>query len=251
MKPSDIYILVVDDEPLILEAVSDLFKKFNFKVDTACSGNKAFELFQKNSYDLVLTDVRMPDGDGIELTKKIKAKDTIRPSVLFMTGFSDLLNQEIYHIGAEGKFIKPFDSKAVRQAIQSCLLAPHLKWSQPQSAGGRVLTIEKVGNDIASLEAQRSVLFGRGGFFISHAFAPPEKGSTVLFSIEIRKPTPISFKGAGVVRWIQNHGRNNIPAGLGIEITKLSESDAKIYQELFGKVIPFIPSMSLLNAAVA
>ena len=64
------------------------------------------------------------------LIKKIKARQVLRPRVLFMTGFSDVLNEQIYHYGAEGKFTKPFNLAAVRAAIQTCLLAPEAKWGQ-------------------------------------------------------------------------------------------------------------------------
>ncbi|MBC7419526.1 MAG: response regulator [Bdellovibrio sp.] len=245
MKPEDVCILVVDDEPMILEILNDLFTAFQFQVDTAICGNEAWELVQQKSYNLVLTDIRMPSGDGIELTKKIKAHHPSHPSVLFMSGFSDLLNEEIYHIGAEGKFTKPFDAKAVRQAIQLCLLAPEAKWAQPFATPATpILNIEKRGASVALLESEKSVLFGRGGLFISHAFTPPERGSTVSFSIEIQKPNHVILKGLGLVRWIQKHGKSNIPPGLGIEIIHLAPAEAKVYHELFGKLIPFIPSVA-------
>lgn len=242
LKPSDINILVVDDEPLILETVGSLFERFQFKVSISHSGNEAWTLVQKNNYNLILTDVRMPDGDGIELTKKVKARYENRTSVLFMSGFSDVLNEEIYHIGAEGKFTKPFDINAVREAIQRCLLAPEAKWAQKPPTGPRLITIEKKGLSISELESKKAVLFGRGGFFLSHAYVPPARGSIILFSIEILSPEPVKFKGAGIVRWIQTMGKNVIP-GLGVEITSMGESEAKLYHQLFGNLIPFIPSL--------
>lgn len=245
MKPSDVGILIVDDEPLILEVVSDLFSAYQFRVDTASSGNQAWEMIQKNHYDLVLSDVRMPDGDGIDLVKRIKAKNASKPSVLFMSGFSDLMNEEIYHIGAEGKFVKPFDNNAVRQAIELCLLAREVKWAQPMPPNDKMLTIEKEGLSVQQLEEQKAVIFGRGGFFIAHNYAPPTKGSSIAFSIEIKQHQTgsIQFRGVGVIRWIQSHGKSNIPPGLGIEITNLPPAEAKIYHQLFGNLVPFIPSV--------
>lgn len=242
MKTSDVRILVVDDEPLLLEMISDLFETYEFQVDKASSGNQAWELCQKNSYNLVLTDVRMSDGDGIELTKKIKAHHPTVPSVLIMSGFTDLLNEEIYHFGAEGKFIKPYDIKALRSAVQTCLLTPVARWEKPLSNDRRTLTIKKTGESFTELESQRRVLFGRGGFFFAHALTPPEKGSVVAFTIEVQKPKLVTLQGEGVVRWIQHHGRHNIPAGIGIEIISLPKPASQIYQEYFGSIVSFIPS---------
>ncbi len=242
MKPSDVQILIVDDEPLMLETIGDLFETFQFQVDKAKSGNHAWSLCESKSYNLILSDVRMPDGDGIELIKKLKVRNAISPSFLFMSGFSDLLNEEIYHLGAEGKFTKPFDHQAVRTAIQKCLLTPEAKWSQPPPSGRRLLNIEKIGNTFEDLYKDKSVLFGRGGFFISHAFAPPEKGTVVTFSIQVRKPEQLIFIGSGIVRWIQNPGKVNIPPGLGVEIIHMESEQAKVYNKLFGYLVPFIPS---------
>ena len=246
MKPADVNILVVDDEPLILETVGSLFERFQFQVSLSHSGNEAWNLVETNNYNIILTDVRMPNGDGIELTKKVKARNGNRTSVLFMSGFSDILNEEIYHIGAEGKFTKPFDTIAVRDAIQRCLLAPHIRWAQKFPAETRMVTIEKSGISIADLETHKAVLFGRGGFFISHAFVPPARGTNIFFSIDIQHPKPITFKGVGIVRWIQTMGKNLTP-GLGIEITNMDEPGAKLYHLLFGNLIPFIPSLARTN----
>ena len=244
MKPADMHIVVVDDEPLILELVSELFSKFEFRVSGAFSGNEAWKQIENEPCDLILSDVRMPDGDGFELIKKVKAKYGNRTSFLFMSGFSDFLNEELYHLGAEGKFDKPFDLNAVRDAIKKCFLSPELKWNHKVPSGDMLVSIKKSGSDVLELESKKSVLFGRGGFFISHAFVPPARGSSILFSIEIQKPQPITFAGTGIVRWIQSLGKNTAP-GLGIEITSMGKDDAKIYNQLFGNRIPFIPSVLL------
>lgn len=247
MIATDVCILIVDDDPLLLETIAFLFQQFKFQVDTATCGDDAWALVEKKSYHLVLTDVRMANGDGIELTKKIMARGGKRPSVLFMSGFTDLLNEEIYHVGGEGKFTKPFDTRAVRSAIETCMLAPEAKWKQPLVVSGG-LKIEKAGLSVAALEAEKSIVFGRGGFFISHAFAPPEKGSNVHFLIKIEQPEPFTLKGTGVIRWIQSHGKSNIPPGLGIEITNMDSANAKLYAEMFGELIPFIPSLNRMHS---
>ena len=144
MKPNEIRILAVDDELGMLDLIRVLFKKFNFFIETAHSGNQAWEILAKHEFDLVLTDVRMPDGDGIDLAQKIRSKHPSRPSILFMTGFSDLLNEEIFHLGAEGKFTKPFDNNAVRAAITS-------GWSNGQTEG-----------QITKLKLVKRQMYGRG-----------------------------------------------------------------------------------------
>lgn len=240
MKPSDVRILAVDDEPVLLEIIAELFRTFQYQIDTAPSGNQAWELLQKSDYHLVLSDIRMADGDGLELVKKIRKNNAVKPSVLLISGFADVIKEEIYHLGAEGMFAKPFDSSSVRSAIQNCVLPAVVRWpfaSFPDTG----LVILKKGKDIAELAEQKSVIFGRGGFFLSYNQAIPEVGSPVLFNIETSSPEPLVFRGAGTVRWLMNHD-GVTPAGLGVEIFSMSEDHSKKYMQLFGHVTPFIPS---------
>ncbi len=62
-------ILIVDDEPDILDALARLLemKIKNVEIETACDGPEALALIQANEYDVIITDYRMPDMDGLEL----------------------------------------------------------------------------------------------------------------------------------------------------------------------------------------
>ena len=242
MKPEQVKILVVDDEPEILEIIRSLFEQFNFSVQIANSGNLAWKVLQKLQIDLVLSDIRMPDGDGIDLAKNIRNNHPSKPSILFMTGFSDLLNEEIFHLGAEGKFTKPFDYNAVRLAIETCMLLPYLRWKTPPQNDPRRVKLHAVSESIESLEKSKKVFFGRGGFFIVYDKSPPEKGTVVSFEIEVKKPTLLKFTGNGIVRWSHARSKSGIPAGLGIEISYMNKQDSNNYYKAFNSVPYFIPS---------
>lgn len=244
MKPQDISLLVVDDELELLDVIAELFSSYGFSVDTASSSPMAWELLQRKKYQIVLSDIRMPDGSGLDLIKRLKAAYGNEVSALFMTGFSDLQNEEVYHVGAEGKFSKPFDAKAVRTAIEQSLMAPYVRWNQTGfTAPHKTLLLEKSGENAETLKKQKQAYFGRGGFFIAHNYAPPAKGTVVQFAIQVQKPNPVLFKGYGVVRWIQVPGRTQAPPGLGIEIINMDLATSKVYLQLFGHEIPYIPSL--------
>lgn len=240
MKPSEVRILVVDDDQMMLETISELFKVFHFHVDTATSGNQAWELAQKRNYNLVISDIRMPEGDGIELAIRLKQLP-VKPSILFISGFSEIMTEEIYHIGVEGIFAKPFDASAVKRAIQSSLLTLEAKWSRAADQGP-LLPLKKIGASLEELQRQKSVLFGRGGFFFAHNYVLPQKGTQVAFHIEVSTPKPILLSGVGVVRWAQAQEKQDAPAGLGIEILSMPAGQARDYVKTFGQVEAFIPA---------
>jgi len=104
-------ILVVDDEknyPLILGAV---LEEEGFEVLTANSGREALEIQKTSAVDLILTDMKMPSMDGIELLEKIKVRDPDMP-VIMMTAYGSVDKAvEAMEKGAYSYILKPFDNE--------------------------------------------------------------------------------------------------------------------------------------------
>ncbi len=80
-------ILVVDDEPEILLSLEDLLTEEGFEVTTAGSGTEALEALERQMFELVITDLRMPPPDGLELLKRIKAQWPAT-EVILLTAFA-------------------------------------------------------------------------------------------------------------------------------------------------------------------
>ncbi len=103
-------ILIVDDEknyPLILSAI---LEEEGFETFTANSGREALDILSNTDIDLVLTDMKMPSMDGIELLEKIKAKDHDLP-VIMMTAHGTVDKAvEAMQKGAYSYILKPFDN---------------------------------------------------------------------------------------------------------------------------------------------
>ncbi|MGD2271319.1 MAG: sigma-54 dependent transcriptional regulator [Desulfobacterales bacterium] len=104
-------ILIVDDEknyPLILGAV---LEEEGFEILAANSGHEALEILESSGVDLVLTDMKMPSMDGIELLEKIKVKDPDLP-VIMMTAHGTVDKAvEAMQKGAYSYILKPFDNE--------------------------------------------------------------------------------------------------------------------------------------------
>jgi NADH:ubiquinone oxidoreductase subunit E len=79
-------ILVVDDEAIILKSCEKILSSEGFTVDTATSAKNALSLLERNFYDLIITDIRMPEMDGIEFMKEVRKKNP-DINIIVITGY--------------------------------------------------------------------------------------------------------------------------------------------------------------------
>ena len=114
-------ILIVDDDETLRNALVYDYKKRGFTVFSAENGTKALELVLTERIDLVISDIRMPNGDGIELLRKIRERDPRIPVVMFLTGFAEATEMECLRNGATKVFTKPFDRKVLAEAVIAAL----------------------------------------------------------------------------------------------------------------------------------
>ena len=104
----DTKILVVDDDPFILDMYVIKFKEQGFQIDTATDGKMALERIDAGKPDIVLLDVVMPKMDGFDVIKKIQDSKTPRAfKILFLTNFGQKEDVERgMQMGADGYIIK-------------------------------------------------------------------------------------------------------------------------------------------------
>jgi two-component system OmpR family response regulator len=101
-------ILVVDDEPSIVDAVATSLRYEGFEVEEATTGRSALAAAQERPHDLIILDVMLPDLDGLEVTRRLRA-DGVRVPVLFLTA-RDALEDKIagLTVGGDDYVTKPF-----------------------------------------------------------------------------------------------------------------------------------------------
>ena len=118
MKPS---ILIVDDDEMMQETLSSVLRKGGYEIFSVTSGNEALSLIKKNIIDLVLLDMKLPDVDGLEIQKKIKALDT-EILVIIMTAYSDVQTAvSAMKSGAYHYINKPFELEELKLLIEKGL----------------------------------------------------------------------------------------------------------------------------------
>jgi len=104
-------ILIVDDEENMLKMLKTFFEEKGFKCYTAKNGKEALAVIEENEVDLVITDMKMPEMDGLELLRIIKEKHS-NISAVIMTGFAEeYTTTEALNLGADGYITKPFRNK--------------------------------------------------------------------------------------------------------------------------------------------
>jgi DNA-binding response OmpR family regulator len=113
-------ILIVDDEPKILEVVTSLLESRGYKVYAAENGRQALDMFDKNNISLIVLDLMLPDISGEEVCAAIRKKS--RVPILMLTAKSDEASHlNGLNIGADDYITKPFSLKVLAAHIETIL----------------------------------------------------------------------------------------------------------------------------------
>jgi CheY-like chemotaxis protein len=107
-------ILVIDDEKGILDVVRSVLSKAGFKVEIALNGRKGIQKFDGGSFDLVITDILMPEIDGIDVVKHIRNSDKPYTPIIGCSGTPWLLEEGEF----DTVFLKPFPLADLLHAVR-------------------------------------------------------------------------------------------------------------------------------------
>lgn len=135
-------VLIVDDEPAIREGMKRIFTQQGFSVETSPSGYDALERIQKSEFHIVLTDLKMPGMNGLEVLRSIRILQPDVP-VIIITGYSTVPSAvEAIKSGAADYIAKPFTpdqiSQKVREVLSRRLTSPETRqlWDELQLRRG-------------------------------------------------------------------------------------------------------------------
>lgn len=114
-------ILVVDDEEIVCESVKRILEEEGYEVESALSGREAFEKMSETPFDIVITDLKMPGIDGMEVLRTIR-RDYPNTIVIMITGFSTVETAvEAMKLGAFDYIPKPFTPDEVSVVIKKAI----------------------------------------------------------------------------------------------------------------------------------
>jgi CheY-like chemotaxis protein len=119
-------ILVIDDEELLTKTFVKVLEKIRYDVFIAKRGQDACEMAGEESFDLIISDIKMPGFDGVETVLKLKEifkqKKFKIPPIIFITGFADEAREkEARKLKPVAYLMKPFDIQDLLQAVSTAL----------------------------------------------------------------------------------------------------------------------------------
>ncbi len=126
MKKSDFKILIIDDDEIARDVIVSLLSKEGFSVKSARDGIEGLATIKMNNFDLVITDLKMPGADGIEVLKEAKRVDP-RIAVVILTAYGTLDNAlEAIRLGAFDYITKPFKLQELLFVVENAMKTAEL-----------------------------------------------------------------------------------------------------------------------------
>ena len=236
-------LLIVEDEPDLREPLVMEFESLGCRVFEAKNGKEAFELIKTQKIDAVISDIRMPGGDGVELLKRVKDFNFRFPVVMLITGFSDLSREEAFHLGAEEILAKPFDLDEIGDAVRRLLTPAEVRWKKPETEEARKKRIELEAAALQTEICKENVTLGRGGAFFQIDKGLPRIGERLSFHVQFHSGELLVLDGSGIVRWTRTSPVEDLPIGCGVEFEYLSEPAKETVIKLADtlRLKPYIP----------
>jgi CheY-like chemotaxis protein len=215
MKLGEAKILVVDDESVLCEIFTQWLTDAGCTyVRSASDGEAALVLLDQVNFDLLISDVRMPELDGLGLVRRMAETIGLIPSIIFVSGFSEVDEREMYALGVEAFLSKPLTSRDLLQVVKKALAERSELWTVPMSGVPRQfidIELEDFGE-----EGHSFMHLGRGGF--STYYPGLLSVGKVAFRCRFRHEGR-QITGQGYVRW-----RSKAEDKIGVEFAYLDAS---------------------------
>lgn len=182
-------VLVIDDEQIVLESVKKILMQENYEVTTSISSRKGLDLANQNDYDLVLSDIRMPEIGGMRVLRDIKrAKPTL--PVVIITGYATVQSSvQAMKLGATDYIEKPFTPEELVKTANDAIEASSKQAPEEQ----RLIHKEEI---VKVLERA-----AHDSDFVESLYA---HGADALEEYDLTGPEKLAIL-TGDIAWIEEH----------------------------------------------
>ena len=152
ISPQDLRTLVIDDDPIACEHAKLVLEEIGISADTCLSGKEAIELIslhhaRREAYNLIFVDWKMPEQDGVEVTREIRKLVGDTSTVIFLTAYNwDEIEEEALKAGVDDFMSKPLFASQVLSAFEQAMRKKHTDTSEEvvkvDLTGRRILLAE-------------------------------------------------------------------------------------------------------------
>lgn len=225
-------ILVIDDELIMCHLLTDLLEDKDYEVNYAQTGSEGLKAAQKKSFDAVITDLKMPDMNGLKVLAELKNLDP-DAMVIVITGFGTLESaQEALRLGAYDYITKPFDvekiSFIVKRAISSRTLTITNKNLMQQLEKQNIILEKKVKE-----RTQQLTLLYKIGVELSSSLKLDE----VLQNIVDRVSTILDLEICSILLWDEEKEVLSIKCAQGLSEEIIKNTKIKKGERISGWVL--------------
>jgi len=210
-------------------------RRQGYEVFVADNGRSAHLMLEIEPIRVVISDVRMPNGGGLELLREMRDRYAVCPAVILMSGHADLTLEDSLAEGASAILQKPFP-------IQDLLERVEIEVARSKRAAGARYTerpelqfkIDVELSGASDISQGDVVNIGRGGMFLAIRYPLPPVGESIRFKIrvnDVEKKIGV-LEGIGKVRWIRSKAAEGLPVGCGVEFVSLTDSSTESLSNL-------------------
>lgn len=176
--------LVIDDEQIVLDSVSKILTDENYQVDVSLSGRKGLEGAIRKDYDIVLTDIRMPDIGGMRVLRDLKRAKPSLP-VLIITGYATVRSAvQAMKLGAADYIEKPFTPDQLLKAVASALDLATTQVPEEQELIHKEVMIKVLERASSDSEFVANLLYQGADALEEYELTGPEKLAVLTGDIE-------------------------------------------------------------------
>lgn len=227
------HILVIDDEVSNRDIIANHLEELGAICIEASNGLDAFDLYKNNNFDVVVSDVCMPNGDAIEFMQNIKAHQLPLKPVIFISGFTTIPVKDMYDLGVEALVTKPFKLDHLVSTICEAMLHPRNPWRKYPRINALFDVTLSFGDKLYPVYA-KTFNISKGGVFIHLAHPLPKMNDQVHFKLKFNTNHGKDFiEGDLLVHWVREKVKNHQLTGFGAEFIGVSEEKLS---ELFSLV---------------
>ena len=234
-------ILVIDDEQIVLKSIKKFLEGHGYGVEIAQSGAEALEKIQKEKFDLIISDVRMPGMSGVETLKEIREKyqeqNNIKIPTIIITGYSsDEAQDQAADLGVVDFLYKPFELEEFYKTVKRNLeTKPVYRRAHPRVTVSFLADINIKDSSYVGLKADGEILnLSEGGFCLATKTQLPINSHTRI-KIDF-SPIKAPIEVDALVVWVDPKEEKNI-FYCGFKFLEIEEAQDGILKEILIKYL--------------